>query len=146
MAEFMLPAVDGRGAPSLLPRSATVQPQGGCRRPRGRSQGAIRAAAAEQPGKDFEMSFDRLGLDGDNERWMVVIQSSHMLFCDCGNFRKHLADLLGLKATPWPLPSVAGGDTAGGEGDTASHVDTSDAAMAAALDAVEGSAGDNTDG
>lgn len=43
------------------------------------------------------MSFERGGFDQDEERWMVIVQNSHSLFCDCGHIRRHLHRLF-----PWP--------------------------------------------
>lgn len=147
MAEFTLPAAAESGAPSLLPRSASAGLWAGAGGPAelGRSQGAIRAQAAWQLGKDFGgMSFDFKGLDGDHERWMVVIQSTHMLFCDCKNYRQHLLHLLGVGSAPWRTGPSDGGDGGAGGGDT--EGDTTDAALVAALDAAEGTGGEDTDG
>lgn len=86
------------------------------------------------------MSFDRSGLAGDEERWLVIIQSSHMLFCDCKNFTNHLKQLLGWR-TPATEERGSGPDGGDGEG-----LEDSDALMAAALDAAETTGEEADDG
>lgn len=78
------------------------------------------------------MSFDRNGLRGDEDRWLVVIQSTHMLFCDCKDFKQHLAQLLGWRTPPGEeRGTTTDSEDGGGRDDT-------DALLLAALDAAEG--------
>lgn len=70
---------------------------------------------------------------GDEDRWLCVIQCTHMLFCDCKDFRGHLACILGWRTDTSDQEGDSGVGTGGGGG-----LDGSDELMAAALDAVEG--------
>lgn len=69
------------------------------------------------------------------EQWMLVIQTSHRLFCDCLDYRRHFFDLTG-----WPTPTDpgTGGDTGLGTGGEDMVVpSTADSALLAALEEAE---------
>ncbi|AEF58762.1 hypothetical protein [Mosquito VEM Anellovirus SDBVL B] len=78
-------------------------------------------------------------LGQDEDRWKLVIQTSHMLFCDCGDYVKHLQNILGPQ---WLCTSEEEGGTGDQSGaGEATGEDPTDQLMAAALDAAEELAG-----
>lgn len=74
-------------------------------------------------------------LGQDEDRWKLIIQTSHMLFCDCGDYVKHLQSILGPKWLSTSGEEEEAGDQ-GGEGETPGE-DPTDALLAAALDAAQ---------
>nr|UJQ88105.1 MAG: ORF2 [Anelloviridae sp.] len=84
------------------------------------------------------------GLGRDEDRWKLVIQTTHMLFCDCGDYIRHLQAILGPQWRSTTEEEGQGGDQGGGE--EASTAEPTDLLLAAALDAAEGLAGEGESG
>lgn len=84
------------------------------------------------------------GLGQDEDRWKLVIQTTHMLFCDCGDYIRHLQNILG----PQWRSTTGEEEEHGGRGgeDEDSTEDPTDQALAAALDAAEELAGEEESG
>lgn len=84
------------------------------------------------------------GLGRDEDRWKLIIQTTHMLFCDCGDYIRHLQAILGPQ---WRSTTEEegrdGGQDGGGEASTG---EPTDQLLAAALDAAEELAGEDGSG
>nr|UJQ88103.1 MAG: ORF2 [Anelloviridae sp.]UJQ88107.1 MAG: ORF2 [Anelloviridae sp.] len=86
-------------------------------------------------GKAFKVMAFNASLGQDEDRWKLVIQTTHMLFCDCGDYVKHLQNILGPKWLSTSGEEEDTGDQGGAEGATGE--DPTDQLLAAALDAAE---------
>lgn len=75
------------------------------------------------------------GLEQDEDRWKLIVQTSHMLFCDCGDYVKHLQRILGPQWLCTSGEEEAVGDQSGGGEGTGG--DPTDQLLAAALAAAE---------
>lgn len=70
----------------------------------------------------------------DEDRWLLIVKSSHDLFCKCPyGWKKHLDLLCGT--------GDDGGDRREGGGEGCGDGEEADAAMAAAVDAIEDASG-----
>lgn len=118
--------------------SEAAELEGGCRRPSEAKAGVKGQFGLEQlssQGKDFMVMAFNAGLGQDEDRWKLIIQTSHMLFCDCGDYIRHLQQILGPQ---WLSTSGGEGDSGGQDGaGEGTSGDPTDQLLAAALDAAE---------
>lgn len=79
--------------------------------------------------------------------WLQSVQNTHHLFCDCGDWLRHLHSLIVQKEGPEWLDLIAdnSGGTSGGEKD-ATVEEPTDQELLAALEGLPGDADTHTEG